>query len=328
MEFLIYRQDPSQVFHGDKPKTLEDLEKAYFLAGGSSIVNSSTNQRKPGHGKITPNNIRILTHPNISLLEVLQRRLNVTANPDDENIGQPTNTVIPSLVQCLNKPQNQKMLLRQMNVPSNIKKLPLPHGGGIPRDPRPITVLNALLNWLQADRMDLYFDWREFQEQSTKTWIDFLIILSRDPEWQETEYVQTFQRTSKVAALDILFLSVNSEQTILDLRIPDAIVAPQLRRLADVIQRNIHQPFGNSQTRYWAGDTCIRRLTQLCSATWFLANPGPCHFNQLYKNWSREDLRRSAVLAFITIKLREVVNKSDINPTNQIALTLLERLAA
>ncbi|KAF1947864.1 hypothetical protein EJ02DRAFT_472288 [Clathrospora elynae] len=212
MELAIYHQEPCKVFHSGIPKNLEATEKGFFLAGGSSIMNSAINQRKTSRSKTNPKNFRGQEEkPNLFILKVLLHRINVTSRPDDPTIGTAVNTLVPGLTQALNKPENQKRFMRQMDMPSNMKRSQLSYDGGTSRDPRPLEVLGALLKWLQANQIDLYFDWRNLQNQYKNMWIDILRAHSQVPEWQETGYMQGSRQTPTLAALDILFLSVNSE---------------------------------------------------------------------------------------------------------------------
>lgn len=185
MEFAIYLQDPAWICHGGKPTILEAAEMAFLFAGGSSAVNSARNQRKNVKSTINPKNFRGFRNPNMFMLRVLLHRLNVTTRPEENHkqalLGTAAETLVPSLIQALNDPDNQKRMLRQLNSSSNITSLPLAHNGGTPRDPRPLEVLGVLVNWLQADRIDLYFDWRTFQRQYTKNWSEFSARSCRTP---------------------------------------------------------------------------------------------------------------------------------------------------
>lgn len=107
MEILVDRQDPAWIFRGSRPEMLEAVEKKILVTAGKFTSIFAAHQQKSRKRKTNLRNIRELRQPNKGLQNVLLGRLLQTHKQDDPQIGQILDTLVPALVQALNKEENQ-----------------------------------------------------------------------------------------------------------------------------------------------------------------------------------------------------------------------------
>ncbi|KAF1847641.1 uncharacterized protein K460DRAFT_281363 [Cucurbitaria berberidis CBS 394.84] len=271
MELIIYAQDPGWLFVGGRPKTTEEARKKLFLASGSSAANSARDI--PLHRlKINQNKLRefrdtMMFGSGVYLPrdKFSKSRVNVcTVHAED---------LVKRLEDTVNTAQPWGRLARQLIISRSEQA----QNGATKGESKSLratsrTILESYAQWLQADMVDLYFDWLEMGFTCGEIWADMRRDLERLPTWDPTSFVM---KPALEPTIDILTR---------DREYP---------RCLKIAYGKIRLAFNANPPSHFESldpDTCLVALGKYHRATAaMLEAPGPLNLSNLYEHWQEED---------------------------------------
>lgn len=274
MEFIIYAQDPAWLFIGGRPKTVEETQKKLLLVAGSSAANSA--RHIPLHRlKIDQRKLRefrdtMMFGSGVYLPQdkFSKARINVcTVRVED---------LVKRLVDTIDSPQPWGRLARQLII-SNSEQA---QSGDSPSKSKsseatPRIILERYAQWLQADLVDLYFDWLQMGITCGDIWSGIRYYLEKLPTWDPVSFDE---KPAMEPTIDILTRDKEYPKFL-------KIANSQIMRAFDGYPRDPTE-------MGLAPDTCLVTLGKYHKATAAMLDaPGPLRLSKLYSHWPEEKWR-------------------------------------
>ncbi|KAI2474818.1 hypothetical protein Ptr902_02335 [Pyrenophora tritici-repentis] len=192
MEFVIYAQDPEWLFVGGRPKTVEEAQKKFLIISGSKAANSARDIQI-NKLKIDQKNLREFRDPMVFGTGVFlprkkfsKAKISVVTTKVEE--------IINCLIETINSPQPWGRLARHI--------MQIKHGNTTAsHQATPRTTLETYAQWLEADLIDLYFDWLGMGHRCGDIWRSIRTALERLDTWDPASFQD---KPAMEATIDIL----------------------------------------------------------------------------------------------------------------------------
>jgi len=188
------------------------------------------------------------------------------------------------LVSLVCKPESQKILDRQENLPQGtyetsefLKSVELQR--------KPLALLGEIRQWLLADENDLHFDWFGMLFTCTNIWKTIMPAFCKNPVFKDDPDIYNWNVNTVITVL-------KTESIAQDMGTPMPIFEVVWETLKQFIQIPVSKESGS---KTWYGDLHLAKLVDVCNPAMALMNPGPVSFMNLYANWSDEDKKDSRV---------------------------------
>ncbi|KAI4941428.1 hypothetical protein J4E86_010461 [Alternaria arbusti] len=276
MEYLLNgRQD--KLFFGEWPKTLDEVGKKIDLGRGYSIANKASNWRSK---KDTWDNkqLRRLDDPTV-IGELFLKRMGAEPKSTAE-----AHEWVMKLVSLVCKPESQKILDRQENLPQGTYETS-EFLKSVEMQRKPLALLGEIRQWLLADENDLHFDWFGMLHTCTNIWKTIMPAFRKNPVFKDDPNIYNWNVNTVITVL-------KTESIAQDMGTPMPIFEVVWATLKQFIQAPVSEESGS---KTWKGDLHLAKLVDVCNPAMTLMNPGPVSFMSLYANWSDEDKRNSRV---------------------------------
>jgi hypothetical protein len=275
MEFILHQQGHGRLFHGGLPTSLAEAGKKLDLARGESAVNQARDRRddKASYNKA---NLRRIQNQS-PLSELFLDRMSKERPPEE------VHEWVTKLVSLISKPNSQKVLDRQENLPiGKYETSEFLRSKDLQRSPGPL--LKELHCWILADAVDHYFDWLGIHRTCTEIWTALLPILKEDALL--SKHLDDLSTPEMTASRVIHTTFVSGE-----LGLP----SPTFQRVWDTMQSHLSRPKSTRKgDACWVADSrMVALLDSWENLGLVFANPGPVNLMKLYMHWSTEDLKES-----------------------------------
>ncbi|KAF2868870.1 hypothetical protein BDV95DRAFT_596572 [Massariosphaeria phaeospora] len=185
MDLVLYAQDPERLFMGDFPRTLEQAQKKFSLIIGSSAVNSARDTPL-SRLKVDFNKMRDFKDTSVFLEGVyfsgVTNDQDLMGGVGHGTLDKMVNRVLQTMRTDARQPWGR--LAKQLITSEDndgAAQMTISASKSISHK----QVLEKLAIWLQADTVDLFFDWFDMHRVCEELWAGIFEDFERDPAWDK-----------------------------------------------------------------------------------------------------------------------------------------------
>jgi hypothetical protein len=276
MEYVFHGQG-ERLFYGESPKTLQKASTKMHLGRGYSIVNLANNGHNNDHQR-DAKLLRRIEDPSALGALFIHRYFEEPKTTADAHQW------VSRLVNLMCKPESQKILDRQENLPKGTYETS-EFLRSVELQRKPLALLEQLRHWLLADENDLHFDWFGMNAICTNIWNTLIPVLKNHPIFKKQKSLLSWPDEIVTRLLDS---SIVAEKV--------GLTSPVVELTWKIIQDAIHSPLSKDDgKKSWVADARMVKLLDSSNPSMMLMNPGPASFMRLYENWTEDDKKNSRV---------------------------------
>jgi hypothetical protein len=309
MELAIHHQNPTRLFFGGIPKTIDEcMRKVYDMAGKSATsMARDAGRRQKMQAKDSLSGIFFGKVTREKTTE--GRRIEDTSTLATIFHNRNARSSIDGLVDLQVKVLGNKIrstaelahLARKVgSSPKHLEAELQWHSG---KDNGPTALLRELSLWIDGDAIDLYFDWHALHDQCARIWDRLVHSLSDDPAWNPqwsrsiNMGIYIIDRAS-LAAKEVAYVGMD-DLGFVPLRkaheaIQNTIFERQAEPTDDLGTHDASAGITKMHTR--GGDVCITRLLKEVEDFAVVLSGDECNVHKIYETWPADKIGDSRVV--------------------------------
>ncbi|KAI4919269.1 hypothetical protein J4E85_009527 [Alternaria conjuncta] len=281
MELLIFRQDPKRLFYGHERPASYHRTFEYFVRACNTPITSL-----------------YFTDPSM-LTDIFMDRFDHQVRDSEE-----IDLVVSKWATLMRSEEGMRRLLRQTNVNPSEYTAAMRSLQVQAKNNKPDEILSRLSPCIEADAIDLHFDWLTLHNTCARIWTRLYTKLASSRRagvlsFDLNQFRNTYHPQASLVA-QILLDAVHAYNTVQNLELRDSSCryGAGIRDATSVIQEMIQRPMSSSpHGQIMTGDCSIARTMDQASQQgvyypgMFYERLGPMNINKLYRGWDKKIMR-------------------------------------